>query len=170
MKLPTETFVFLELAGSTYAVSSRIVQHLDMVGHITLVPHASPAVDGVVFSRGQVVPALNLRARFGFPREPHTPRSRIVFVRVQDRMIGLIADAAREFKAIPAEFIRPIEETLAGIQRNYLQAVAQCGDRLVLIMDIDRVVDLSDFESNEPAGAARESRGEETASSAGKLS
>src|SRR4051812_24458276 len=103
-----EPHVLFEVAGSTYAIPSGIVKHIDMVDHVTLVPNANPAIDGVVFSRGQVIPALNLRARFGFPREKNTITTRIIFTQFQDRTVGLLADAAREFLAIPAETIRPV--------------------------------------------------------------
>ena len=139
-----ETYVLLELAGSTYAVPSRNVLHIDMLEHVTLVPNAHAAVEGVVFSRGHVIPALSLRTRFGFPRENSTMRTRIVFVQAQKRTVGLIADAAREFKNIPGEGIRPIEEALTGVGGNYLKAVAKIGDRLILLLDLEKVIDLDD--------------------------
>src|SRR5262252_1381871 len=107
-----QSFVLFELGGSVYAIPSANVQHIDMFDHVTLVPNANPSIDGVVFSRGQVIPALNLRARFGFPRETSTLRTRIVFTTIHDRTVGLIVDTAREFRNIPADTIRPIEETL----------------------------------------------------------
>ncbi|HUP39882.1 MAG TPA: chemotaxis protein CheW, partial [Vicinamibacterales bacterium] len=70
-----ETFIVLSVAGTTYAVRSHEVQHMEMVENVTRVPNAAPFVDGVVFSRGQVVPAVNLRARFGFERVPYDVRT-----------------------------------------------------------------------------------------------
>jgi purine-binding chemotaxis protein CheW len=115
MSATVESYVLFELAGSIYAIPSRNVQHIEMFEHVTLVPNANPAVDGVVFSRGQVIPALNLRVRFGFPRVENSLRTRIVFIMVHDRIVGLIVDAAREFRNLAASDIRPIEETLTGI-------------------------------------------------------
>ena len=46
-------------------------------------PNAAPFVDGVVFSRGQVVPAVNLRARFGFERAPYDVRTRLIVVKLE---------------------------------------------------------------------------------------
>src|SRR3954466_12642839 len=114
MASASEAYVLFELAGSTYGVPSRNVQHLELFEHVTLVPNANPAVDGVVFSRGQVIPALNLRTRFGFPRQENTLRTRILFVSVHDRTVGLIVDSAKQFVNFSVESIRPIEETLTG--------------------------------------------------------
>ena len=63
---PTNTYIAFAVAGATYAVRSTDVQHMEMVEHVTPVPNAAPFVEGVVVSRGQVVPVVNLRARFGF--------------------------------------------------------------------------------------------------------
>src|SRR3954451_1849184 len=109
MSADHESFVLFELAASVYAIPSSNVQHIELFEHVTLVPNANPAIDGVVFSRGQVIPALNLRTRFGFPRQGNTLRTRILFVTVHDRTVGLIVDSAKQFLSLSTESIRPIE-------------------------------------------------------------
>ena len=146
MQTDTTQYILCEVAGTTYGIASTDVRHIEMLEQVTLVPNTNPAIDGVVFSRGQLIPALNLRSRFGFPRANPDLRTRLVFVQVRDRVVGLIVDCAREFVAIPAGVIRPIEQTLTGINDNYLQAVAHLGDRLVLLLDLDAVLDVERYE------------------------
>jgi len=153
MSANPQSYVLFELAGSVYGVPSQSVQHLEMFEHGTLVPNANPAIDGVVFSRGQVIPALNLRVRFGFPREANTLRTRIIFATVHDRTVGLIVDTAREFRSLPRDSIRPIEETLTGINGRYLKAVTKVGDRLVLMLDLEAVLNVDDVQL--PAAAEK---------------
>src|SRR5687768_15466397 len=138
----SETYVLFELAGTTYGVRTREVQHMEMLERVTPVPNTSPAVEGVVFSRGQVIPAVNLRVRFGLPREPHTMRSRLIVIQLQQRLVGLIVDSAREFMSIPDEAIRPIQETVTGMEGNYLKGIATLGQRLVLLLDLEVVLNL----------------------------
>jgi purine-binding chemotaxis protein CheW len=142
-----ETYILFELAGTTYAIPSASVQHIEMLDHVTLVPNAHRAIDGVIFSRGQVIPALNLRVRFGFPREERSMRTRVLFARVHQRVVGLIVDTAREFKKISAQTIRPIEEALTGVSGNYLKGLTSVNDRLVLILDLDAVLNLDKDEA-----------------------
>ena len=78
------------------------VQHMEMVEHVTRVPNAAPFVDGVVFSRGQVVPAVNLRARFGFERAPVRPADAADRRQLGGRSVGLVVDDGREFLRCPA--------------------------------------------------------------------
>ncbi|HEY1764188.1 MAG TPA: chemotaxis protein CheW [Opitutaceae bacterium] len=140
-----DTYIIFELEGSAYGVRTADVQHVDMLEHITPVPNAAPAVDGVVFSRGQVIPALNLRARFGLPRQPHTNRTRLVFLKVRERVVALIVDSAREFQRIPGDSIEPVRETLVGIDGNYVEGVARVRDRSVLILDVGSVLTIDEI-------------------------
>ena len=73
-------------------------------------------------------------------------RTRIVFATVHDRTVGLIVDTAREFRNLPADSVRPIEETLTGINGKYLKSVAKIGERLVLILDLEAVLDVRDVQ------------------------
>lgn len=135
-----DSFVLFELAGTTYAVRSAEVQQLEMIEHITPVPNAAETVEGVVFSRGQVIPAISLRARFGFEKIPYDIRSRLIVVSVDNRSIGLIVDSAREFKNIPPESISPPPEGLAALSGHYLEAIATVGESTILLLDLAEVV------------------------------
>jgi purine-binding chemotaxis protein CheW len=147
MTAETETYVLFELAKAIYAIPSSSVQHIEMLEHVTLVPNAHRAIDGVVFSRGQVIPALNLRVRFGFPRLERDMRTRVIFAQTQQRIVGLIVDSAREFKKIPATAIRPIQQALTGVAGNYLKGLTTIDNRLLLILDLDAVLNLDKDES-----------------------
>ena len=132
----TDSYVLFGLAGATYALPSDDIQQLEMVGTPTPVPNAPEFVDGVVSVRGQVIPAVNLRARFGFPRAPHDVRSRLVIVRALGRTVGLIVDSAREFAMITPDSIKPLPDGVSGLSGRYLRGVAQKGDRLMLVVDV----------------------------------
>ena len=133
-------YVLFELAGTAYAVPSDAVQRMEMVEHVTPVPNAPAFVDGIVFSRGQVVPAINLRARFGFPRVAYDLKTRLIVVAHADRAVGLIVDSAREFVSIPADTIQPPPETLGGTSGNYLAGVATVNDKVILVVDVAEVL------------------------------
>jgi purine-binding chemotaxis protein CheW len=145
-----DTFILFGIAGTTYALRSRDVAHVEMVEQVTAVPNAVPFVDGVVFSRGEVVPALNLRARFGFAKTPYDLSTRLLVVRAGDRTVGLVVDAAREFVAIDSASIQPPATALTGLSGRYLEGVANLGDRLILVLDLREVLTFTDpvVESN----------------------
>lgn len=136
-----QTYILFSVAGTAYAVPSRQVQHMEMVEQITPVPNAPPSVEGVVFSRGRVVPVINLRARFGFERGTLNPRSRLLVVQHGTRSIGLLAEEAREFITIAEASIQPPGDAIGNLSGSYLDGVATLGERIVLILNIREVVE-----------------------------
>ena len=137
-----EPFILFELAGTTYGVRSRFVQQIEMIEDVASVPNAHTALDGVVLVRGQVIPALNLRARFGFDRIERDLRSRLVVINTGGRVVGLTVDTAREFIKIPTESIEPPPEALTGLSGRYLEEIATGKERMILILNLDAVLDL----------------------------
>ena len=137
-----EPFILFELAGTTYGVRSRFVQQIEMMDDVASVPNAHPAVEGVALVRGQVIPAMNLRTRFGFERIQRDLRSRLVVINTGSRVVGLIVDTAREFIKIPADAIEPPPDALTGLSGRYLEGIASIGERMILILNLDAVLDL----------------------------
>jgi len=136
----SDSYILFTLAGTTYALRSEYVRHMEMVDHVTRVPNAPAYVDGVVSSRGQVVPVINLRARFGFDRVEADARTRLIIVELESRVVALLADSAREFVTIRPDSIQPPGTALAGLSGEYLEGIATIGDRLVLILNVKDIV------------------------------
>ena len=136
-----QAYILFGVAGTTYALKSQDVLHIEMLDHITPVPNAPSYVEGVVFSRGQVVPVINLRARFGFERAEATLRSRLLVVQHAARRVGLLADESREFIRISDTAIKPPQEAIGGLSGNYLDGVAMLGDRIVLVLSVREIVE-----------------------------
>ena len=140
----TDHCILFVVAGTTYALPSQDVAHVEMVEQVTRVPNAPAFVDGVVFSRGQVVPAVNLRARFGFERMPTDLRTRLLVVQARSRSIGLLADECREFLLIPPTAVHPPGDALAGIGGQYISGIATIGDRMIVLLDLDELLKTQD--------------------------
>ena len=136
----SDHYILFNVAGTVYALPSREVAHIEMVEQVTRVPNAAPFVDGVVFSRGQVVPAVNMRARFGFERTSHDLRTRLLVVQSGARSVGLLVDACREFLTIPPAAVQPPGEGLSGGGAHYIAGIATVNDRLIVILDVTRLL------------------------------
>lgn len=139
--MSADNYILFTIAGTSYALPSQDVAHVEMVEQITRVPNAPAFVDGVVFSRGQVVPAINLRARFGFDRAPLDVGARLLVVQSGSRSVGLLVDACREFMSVPQSAIHPPGEALSGLSAQYVNGVATVGDRLIILLGLDRLLE-----------------------------
>jgi len=136
----SESFVLFELAGNTCGVRSQAVQSVEMVEHVTAVPNSLPFVEGLTFTRGQVIPSINLRIRFGFPRIPVDLRTRMLVVRSKDRTAGILVDSARELIPIPPDAIQPQGENIAGFSVRYVEGIATLRNRSILILNLEEVI------------------------------
>jgi purine-binding chemotaxis protein CheW len=147
-----EPFILFAIKDTVFGVRSREVRHIEMVEQITPVPNAARFIDGVVFTRGQVVPAVNLRARFGLDRVPYDLRTRFLVLQAEDRVLGLIVDECREFVSLDQGAILPPPEEIAGQSGKFLEGIVRQADRLILILNVAEIIKHSGAE--ELAGLA----------------
>lgn len=150
-----DNYILFTIASTTYGLPSQDVAHVELVEEVTRVPNAPPHVDGVVFSRGAVVPAVNLRARFGFERAPYDSRTRLIVAQHDGRSVGFVVDAAREFVTIAAGLVQPPAEGLTGTSGRYIRGVAIVGDRMILILDMAELLKIDDLPSVSPDAGAQ---------------
>ena len=137
-------FVLFELMNTTYGVRSAFVRRLEMVENVTPVPNSNPTVEGVVLSRGRIIPAVNLRTRFGFPKVPFDVRTRLVIVESESRTVGLIVDSSREFKTINEADIKLPPEGITNLNGEYLEGIATVDGRMILILELNEILKVGD--------------------------
>ena len=141
----TDHYILFMVSGTTYALPSQDVAHIEMVEQVTTVPNAAPFVDGVVFSRGQVVPAINMRARFGFPRVAFDLRTRLVVVQIHGRRVALLVDSCREFLTIPPDQVRPPGDALAATDdAKCFTGIATMANRVIVLLNLDLLLSTAD--------------------------
>ena len=140
----SDQYILFTVAGTTYALPSSQIAHVDLVEDITRVPNAAPFVDGVVFSRGQIVPAINMRARFGFERAPIDLRTRFLVTNTGNRVVGLLVDSCREFLRIDAASIHPPVDALGGAGESSVSGIATSGERMIVILNLNQLLAVND--------------------------
>ena len=132
--------VLCKIADAEYVLPAADVLQMESYVGATKVPGAGAQVAGLVQIRGRVVPVLDLRVVFGLPAIPPTLDSRVVVMRRDDRTIGLLVDSAREVLKIPAADFQPPPPVVAQQTDGLVKAVAQTGNRLLMLIDFTRVI------------------------------
>ena len=140
----SEELVLFELVNTHYAVRSAFVRRLEMLESVTPVPNATESLEGVVLSRGRIIPAVNLRVRFGFPKIPYDIRTRLIVVEADNRTVGLIVDAAREFTSLPPAEIQQAPQAIANLNGDYLEGIATISGRMILVLRLDEILKIAD--------------------------
>lgn len=139
----SEPFILFEIAQTNYAIPARLVQQMEMVSTITPVPNAPNFVEGVVFSRGQVIPVIDLRTRLGLKKTDYNLRTRLIVIQTETRTVGAIADSAREFVSIPTEAIQPPPEAI-GAANKYISGIIRLGERVIMLLNVEQLLALAE--------------------------
>jgi len=136
--------VVFQLGAEFYGVDIARVHEIIRLQTITRVPRAPALVEGVINLRGKVIPVVDLRRRFGLETSEHTRASRIVVVEIGDNVVGVIVDGVSEVLRVTGASVEPPSPVVAGIESEYIHGIAKLDDRLVILLDLDRVLALAD--------------------------
>jgi purine-binding chemotaxis protein CheW len=140
-QLSEEQLVVFELADESYGVEISRVQEIDRMQQITVVPQAPVFVEGVINLRGRITPVVDTRMRFGLPKADVTPLTRIVVVKAGEEWVGLVVDAVSEVLRVPVDSIEPPSAMVTTADSAYLRGIAKLEQRLIILLDLDRVLD-----------------------------
>jgi purine-binding chemotaxis protein CheW len=134
--------VVVRLDRERYGVPIEHVHEIIRMQEVTRIPRAPAFVEGVINLRGQVIPVIDLRKRFGLPHAERNGAARIVVVEMNGSRVGVVVDAVLEVLRLPNNSVVPPEELLAASEVAFLQGVAKQGDDLILLLDLQRVLEV----------------------------
>lgn len=132
-------YVVFTLADELYGIDIRQVLRIERMLPLTRVPNAPPFVIGVCNLRGSVVPVIDLKKRLALPSH-RDENAKIVIVNAGKQVVGMTIDASVDVSSIQSEEIEPSPSLVTGIDAQYIQGVAKLGNRLLIILDMDRVL------------------------------
>ena len=133
--------VSFNIGQEEFGLGIQSIQEINRMVEITRVPNSPEFVSGVINLRGKVIPIINLRKRFGFP-----PKE-IIVVELSGMVVGFVVDSVSEVLRIPKNITEPPPSIIAGIGSEYITAVAKLDNRLLILLDLERV--LKDKEKQE---------------------
>lgn len=136
--------IVFQLATEEYGVEVSQVLSIERMQKITRVPRTPAFVKGVINLRGVVTPIIDLRARFGLPEVEYTDDTRIVVVAVGEMEVGLVVDAANDVIDVPMSRVDPPPAVVGGVKAEYLRGVAKLEDRLLVLLNLDRVLSVQE--------------------------
>ena len=120
---------------------------------VTRVPNTPEYVDGVINLRGKVIPIIDLRRRFGMARKEKDKHSRIIIVELSGKVLGFVVDAVSEVLRIQRSITEPPPPIIAGIDADYITAIAKLEDRLLILLDLERVLTTEEHKEMEALAA-----------------
>lgn len=147
--------VTFELFSEIFALPILDVREVIHLPDITPVPQAPSFVEGVINLRGQIIPIVDLRRRFGLMPEARTENNRIIVVELNSGVvIGLIVDAVREVERLPLDSILPPPSLIAGsIGAEYIKGISNHEDKMIIHIDLRKVFSTEELNALESTAA-----------------
>ena len=139
----SQQFVIYQLAQEQFGVGITVVESIIKMQEITAVPQAPEFVEGVTNLRGDVLPVIDLRKRFGIPPSEREDDARIIVVEIDGQHVGMIVDAVTEVLTLEDESIEATSAIVIGEGVDFIEGIAKVDDQLVTIIDLGKVL-LSD--------------------------
>lgn len=139
--------VSFKIGSEEFGVDILKVQEINRMVEITKVPQAPMYVEGVINLRGKVIPIVDLRKRFNLEVKEYDKDTRIVVVDISGNIMGMVVDSVSEVLRLPSDTIEPPPEIVTGINSEYIKGVAKLEDRLLIFLDLSKVIDVNEMAS-----------------------
>jgi purine-binding chemotaxis protein CheW len=128
-------YIIFQIDETDYGISIDQIKQLDVMGKVTPVPNAPDYVEGIVFTRGEVIPAINVRKKYGLTPKEFDIKTRLIHINASSRSFGLIVDSAREFINISDDQILPPPSQGDSPFTSELIGIAKHNDKIILLLD-----------------------------------
>jgi purine-binding chemotaxis protein CheW len=137
-------FLTFNLGEELYGVDILRVQEIKGYTTVTKIPNTPPHIKGVLNLRGTIVPIVELRTKFGMPTIDYTAFTVIIVVVVRDKVMGLVVDSVSDVLNIDKKDIQVPPQFGARVDVSFLNGIGKSGDKLVALLEIDRLLSEED--------------------------
>lgn len=135
-----EKYLTFHLGAETYGIEIRHVREIIGIQKITEVPEMPEFIKGVINLRGQVIPVMDVRARFHMSNREYDDRTCVVVVEVKGNTIGLVVDTVSEVADIPDNEVSPPPRVSKAASSRYIKGMGKSGDAVKILLDADRLL------------------------------
>ncbi|WP_066172876.1 chemotaxis protein CheW [Bacillus marinisedimentorum] len=139
-------YIIVQLGHEEFAVGISQVRSIEHVMKITAVPDASDDVMGMIHLRDEVLPVIDLRKRMAVSSPPASDgQQRLIIAILNGGNVGLLVDSGSEVLDIEKKAIQPAPPLLQS-NGDYITGVARLENRLVIILDIEKLPNMGEVE------------------------
>ena len=144
-----EKYLTFIIDKEIYGLEILKVREIVAMMHISKIPLVPPYVKGVINLRGEVTPIIDLRVRFNIIDKPfYSSETIVIAVKTSDsRMLGLVVDEVSDVENIDTENLLPSPMMGTSISNEYLRGLVKKLDKMIVLMDIDKILDKKEIDN-----------------------
>ncbi len=136
-------YVIFTLDGEYYGIDIHNVENIEKKVSITRVPHTKNYIMGIINLRGNIIPVIDLRTRFGLENKDFDDDVRIIIVNYEDLQIGIIVDSSSETLQLTEKDIDKAPSIKSGTNEEFVKDVGKHDDRIIMLLDLKKVLGIS---------------------------
>jgi purine-binding chemotaxis protein CheW len=137
----TKQLVIFKLGVEEFGVDILQVREIEKLDQaVTRVPKSPVFVEGVINLRGEIVPIVDLRKRFGLSVRPVCPDTRVIIVEINENLVGMIVDQVVEVFRINVAEVLQAPDITKTVDSYFINGVAKINDRLVVLLNLERTL------------------------------
>ena len=155
VQVPTRQVVSFSLDREEFGVDILKVQEIVKLKKIARVPQSPEFVEGVINLRGDVIPVIDLRKKFGLPPVEHCDQTRIIVFNIQDKMLGVLVDRVQKVLRIPEDQIDAPPDVGAGSRHAFITGIGKLGEDLITLVDIETMLNGQELYDLKDIGEAK---------------
>ncbi|HPV01541.1 MAG TPA: chemotaxis protein CheW [Clostridiales bacterium] len=137
----TRKYLVFRLENDEFGIEiDKISTIIEKDMNITRVPKQPAFVKGVINLRGEIIPVLSLRLKFGLSDDVCDENTRIIIIKLEDLTVGLIVDSVAEVVELDDETTESISNIAGEKSLEYLKGVGKLNGRIITLLDLEKVV------------------------------
>ena len=148
--------VVFSAGDKEYAVNIENIREVIRMRKVVPIPEAPDFVEGVINLRGKVVTLISLRKKYNLEEPDKNVTGRVLITEIDDHLMGIVVEKVADVISLDDADISPPEEILK--KAKYLVGVGKVGKRLILIMDMEKLLTSRDKKSIKTVGKMVEIR------------
>ena len=133
-------FLTFVLGEEEYGVDILRVQEIRSYDAVTRLPEAPDYIKGVINLRGIIVPVVDMRLKFRLPRAEYNALTVMIVLNVGGRVVGTVVDSVSDVVRLAGEQVRAVPEIGATIDRQFLTGIGTLDERMLILLDIERLM------------------------------
>lgn len=134
-------YVVFVIEGEEYCIEILNVQEIIRMVPVTWLPRRAEYIIGVINLRGEIIPVLDLRIKFGLERKDYSKFTRILIGQVGEKQVGMVVDGVNEVVSVQAENIEAAPGMVSHARSSeYIKGIAKIDERVIIMLDLEKVL------------------------------
>lgn len=137
----SKQYIVINIDNEQFGIDIQYVDNIVRMQRITRVPKAQPYFKGVINLRGEIIPVMSLRLKFGLEEDVYTNATRMIIIKLEPQSaIGIIVDEVKEVMTIEDSSIDKVANANPGDTTAYLSGIGKHGENLISLLNIAAVI------------------------------